>query len=117
MATASMTAAVPTQTEQTVNGRTMAPACLYKAATENPQLKAPAKAAEGRKFDVSVDDIIYDQPAGNLKMYSKACDYYGMTMWGIMQGSSDGMPCRVAEAQDGSFYIYNPFSSVDTNHG
>lgn len=58
MATASMTAAVPTQTEQTVNGRTMAPACLYKAATENPQLKAPAKAAEGRKFDVSVDDII-----------------------------------------------------------
>ena len=27
------------------------PACLYKAATENPQLKAPAKAAEGRKFD------------------------------------------------------------------
>ncbi len=114
MAAASMTAAVPTQTEQTVNGRTMAPACLYKAATENPQLKAPAKAAEGRKFDVSVDDIIYDQPAGNLKMYSKACDYYGMTMWGIMQGSSDSMPCRVAEAQDGSFYIYNPFSSVDT---
>lgn len=114
MAAASMTAAVPTQTEQTVNGRTMAPACLYRAATENPQLKAPAKTAEGWKFDVSVDDIIYDQPAGNLKMYSKACDYYGSTMWGIMQGSSDGMPCKVVEAEDGSFYIYNPFSAVDT---
>lgn len=114
MAAASMAAASPTQPDQTQTGRPDAPACLHEAATENARQKTPAKTAESWKFDVSADHIIYDQPAGAQKMYSKACDYYGNTMWGAMQGSSDGMPCRVVEAENGAFYIYNPFSAVNT---
>ena len=113
-AAATMTAASPAQQNQTPVGRPEAPACLHKAITKDARQKAPERIAEGWKFDVSADQIIYDQPAGELRMYSKACDYYGYTLWGAMQGSSDGMPCKIVEAADGAFYIYNPFSAVDT---
>lgn len=92
--------------EQTAEATRMTPAGTLK--------KAPMAAPAEWKFDVSADDIIYDQPAGELKLYSKAANYYGSSMWGIMEGSSDGLPCNVVEGENGEFYIYNPFSALDS---
>lgn len=66
------------------------------------------------KFDVSESDIIYDTPAGKSSLWSKACSYYSMSLFGIGEGSSDGMPCRIVEGDNGEMYIYNPFSAIDT---
>lgn len=114
MAAASLQASDITQQNQVAEGRATAPSCLHKAANTPAPLRSPMSAAADWKFDVSADDIIYDQPSGELKMYSKACDYYTSTMFGAMMGSSEGMPCRVVEDENGGFYIYNPFAGIDT---
>ena len=68
----------------------------------------------GMKFDVSTSDIIYDTPAGESSLWSKACNYYSVSLFGIGEGSSDGMPCRIVEGDNGEIYIYNPFAALDS---
>lgn len=74
------------------------------------QHKATAKAP----IDLTKEDIITEQPAGSRQLWSKACSYYSNSIFGITQGSSDGMPCTIVEGEDGAFYIYAPFSGIDT---
>ena len=75
---------------------------------------SPVKAPENWMFRVDESDIIRDTPAGVSSLYSKSCDYYTMSLFGIGQGSSKGMPCTVVENDNNEFYIYNPFSGIDT---
>lgn len=99
-------AAAPVGDNTAASARENAPASLRKA---------PAKVApEDWKFKVSADDIISDQPAGTKKMCSKSGNYYSLSMFGISEGSSKGMPCTVVEGTDGFFYIYDPFAALDS---
>lgn len=70
--------------------------------------------AADMKFDFTEADIIREQPAGTKLMYSKAASYYASSLFGIAEGSTDGMPCTVVEGADGAFYIYAPFAGLDT---
>lgn len=63
-------------------------------------------------FDVSASDIVYDQPQGERRMMSKYGSYYGNSMWGILEGEAQGIPCITVE-NDNEFWIYNPFTAVD----
>lgn len=73
--------------------------------------KAPAKAPIPG-FDKS--DIITATPEGTQRLYSKAADYYSQSLFGVITGHSEGMPCTVVESADGGFYIYDPFAGLDS---
>ena len=110
MAAMSSQAITVTETAVTAENTMEVPSCLHNSFAK----KAPMAAPADWKFNVSADDIIYDRPAGVEKMYSKACEYYSSTIFGAAKASSNGMPCTVVEDDKGNFYIYNPFSAIDT---
>lgn len=80
-----------------------------------PMKSAKKIPASEWKYQVSESDIIRETPDGNRNMWSKASSYYGNSLFGVVQGSSSGMPCSVVESTDGkNFYIYDPFAMLDT---
>ena len=87
-------------------GETVAPASMRK----EKKLIPP----EEWKFKFSEADIVRDTPEGEKALWSKSCDYYSSTMFGVSQGSTKGMPCTVVEGADGAFWIYAPFAGIDT---
>ncbi len=82
-------------------------------ARTNSIMRVAAPQKTSLKFDVSVSDIVYDTPAGAKSMKSKSGKYYGNSLWGILEGESNGIPCVVVEGDD-TFWIYNPYTSLDT---
>lgn len=75
---------------------------------------APVKAPENWMFRFDEADIIRATPEGEKSLYSKSCDYYSMSLFGIGQGSSKGMPCTIVENDNNELYIYNPFAALDS---
>lgn len=90
------------------------PAQALQRQTKTTLHKTPAREQSDWVFKVSADDIIYDQPAGDFKITQKSGDYYTMSMFGIGQSYANGIPCRVVEAENGDYYIYNPFTGLNT---
>lgn len=105
-----MTAMASAQTPETTQ-RADAPKCL-KSLQAKTQHRAPAKGADGWKFDVSASDIISEKPAGDSKMMVKGASYYTNSIFGTLSGSSDAIPCPVVEDGTGAFYIYNPYTGL-----
>lgn len=106
MALAAMTAQGAGLETVAPGGETLAPSALRK----EKKLIPP----EEWKFRVSEADIVRDTPVGEKAMWSKGCDYYTSTMFGVAQSSTSGMPCTVVEDADGAFWIYAPFAGIDT---
>ena len=72
---------------------------------------APARTVS---FNVSADDIIWDAPEGNQSLMAKSGSYYSSTLWGIMQDVATDIPCTIVEGEGGLYYIYNPFTGLDS---
>ncbi|MDE5796044.1 MAG: hypothetical protein K2H75_02935, partial [Muribaculaceae bacterium] len=99
-------ATLPAVAQETVRTEPHVGSTLYKAS----RAQAPAD----WKFQFDVSDIVTATPDGEKKMVSKAGNYYSMSMFGIAEGSSKGMPCTIVEGEDGSYWIYDPFAMLDT---
>ncbi len=99
-------ATLPAVAQETVRTEPHVGSTLYKAS----RAQAPAD----WKFQFDASDIVTATPDGEKKMVSKAGNYYSMSMFGIAEGSSNGMPCTIVEGEDGSYWIYDPFAMLDT---
>ena len=83
-------------------------------ATAAPTL--PTFAPAMRAGSLSDLPLINEQPAGELKTYSKNAVFFALDYMGQMYSSADyGRISEVVDAPDGKVYFKNPFCSLDTD--
>ena len=71
---------------------------------------APTKATEG---GLTADDIIYSAEGTEKDYYRKTTAYFVVNN-SVQRARMEGSACKVTVGDDGTVYVYNPFTQYDT---